>query len=157
MKKFFVILALCAFVLLIVIGIYSFGGEALVWRAAGHLILAQDRAGHITLRGEVVGEDGQPMDGVTFKVTHHKSFPSDIEHNPVTKTIDGTFKINAMGWSFIWISFEKEGYYSERFKLLSRFAPPDELRGYRPSDGSARIVLRQPDGSVRIVLQKTNK
>jgi len=134
---------LIRFILLVTICTCSFGCHAIVMGAGLCMTKIQDCMGRITLSGEIVDEDNKPMNGVTFKTTHHKVVDSTAYH-PTIKIIDGTFEVNAAGWNHIKISFEKEGYYSQGFRLSHR--PPDHLGGYR-----------QPDGSIRIVLKKKSK
>ena len=108
----------------------------------------------IAVKGDVVDEEGESVEGVTLGVTRHRASPfaaspdMTIRGPAKTRIVDGAFDVTVAGSHAITLSFEKESYKSEKF-YISR---GNECDFYGAFDYSQLDM--QPDGRAKIVLRK---
>jgi len=113
----------------------------------------ENNTGWFAIKGDVVDEEGKPLNEVTLHVLRHKTLGLSIlsphESNTQIKeqTINGVFDVKVCGAYEVSIAFQKEGYRCEQILLQKKDVRVDREHLSR--------YTQQPDGRVRIVLKKS--
>lgn len=114
------------------------------------LAMAAENEGTIELTGEIVGDDGIPLKGVTLGVVKAIAIPGDKSWDKHEKlTIDGPLKLKYSGYCSIRLLFQKPGY-----RDLDLFLPLEPLDYRAKVLAPYRVVGADGKPQVRIVLEK---
>lgn len=125
--------------------------KALQVQLLNHVAL-QLNSGKLALRGDVVDEDGNPINGVTLYVTRRVVLRFG-ETKGVTeeRQIDSAFNVTVSGGISASISFVKAGFHSEALSLqLSGRDAAEMLMPYTGTDGRVKIVLEKKEKPTRL-------
>lgn len=112
--------------------------------------------GRFVLKGEVVDERGQRLNGVSVELdkSRLKNMGEAAEHDTENRTIYGTFDFAISGYISVRLTFSKAGYYSRRVE----FAMPSS--GEALANIAAGLVVEQQvftKEGLRIVLEKVGQ
>jgi len=115
-------------------------------------------SGSFALSGDVVDEEGKPMNGVTLSVTRRwmGTLTQTLKgtggsSHTRNRNIDGTFDVSVFGAESVSLSFEKEGYYSESFSIDDKRDSARRPNDYMQPDGRARVVLQKKGEQTRLI------
>jgi|GEM_PF-3377021 len=109
--------------------------------------------GTIRLRGEVVDEQGQRLNGVTVRLgkTRFKNYWEASETDEENVNVDGTFDLTITGYAYLRATFEKPGYYSKQIQVGIDLPPELAMRVIEGQTVDPQTMTK--DG-LRIVLEK---
>lgn len=132
-------------------------GTALLMNADDNLRISSSG---FDIRGTVMDEDGNPLDGVTMETAFSRvntaSFRS--ENLNETETVDSAFHVQRKGWTELRLVFRKDGYFPERLAFDSpwlegrkkRFIAEDGIQVRMVKMGSVASLYRPGDLRVRL-------
>ena len=135
------------------------------------------RKGTIDLQGEVVDDRGQPVDGVTVRITKGRiarpvsglfeQIPQETQTEQ--RTVSHRFAFHLHGWQYASLFFEKPGYYQDLIRVESGRRALDDRRFLSPAVAaqlgdpkflryrSLRIVLERERQRTQLILYRNVK
>ncbi len=112
------------------------------------------RRGVFVIAGEVVDDNGKPLDGVTLELekSNFKNMFTGSVYTYESVNVNGTFKFIIANYAGVRLTIRKPGYYSEYGHLALGF--PSDVRSEHSCDKGRTLGPLYVDTNIRIHMEK---